>query len=137
MPAASFQVILDKALADYCEQIGIELDKHSFVDELRGCDSPDDVLKLLDNKANTFKVYRDGNRKLFDWLSPVVRVIHAFSGVLGEAVSVTPKCATFPLDVFVILIPGAVPSSKGDLCWRRCSNYGECPLSFSPTYFLI
>lgn len=88
-PAASFQVILDKALADYREQIGVELDKHSFADELRGCDSPDDVLKLLDDKANTFKVYRDGNRKLFDWLTPVVQVIHALSGVLGEAVSLT------------------------------------------------
>ena len=89
MPAASFQGILDKALADYREQIGVELDKHSFADELRGCDSSDDVLKLLDDKANTFKVYRDGNRKLFDWLTPVVQVIHALSGVLGEAVSLT------------------------------------------------
>jgi len=35
MPAASFQAILDKAL-DYSEQIGIELDKHPFSDELQG-----------------------------------------------------------------------------------------------------
>ncbi len=71
MPATSFQVILDKALADYHEQIGIELDKHPFASELRGSDSPDDVLKLLEDKANTFKVYRDGNRKLINWLSPL------------------------------------------------------------------
>jgi hypothetical protein len=56
MPAVSFQAILDKALADYCEQIGVELDKHPFADELRGRDSPDDVLKLLEDKANAFKV---------------------------------------------------------------------------------
>ena len=86
MPA-SFQEILDKALADYREQIGVELDKHPFLDELRGRDSPDDVLKLLEEKANAFKVYRDGNRKLINWLSPVVQVIHVLSGVLGEAVS--------------------------------------------------
>ena len=87
MPAVSFQAILDKALADYCEQIGVELDKHPFADELRGRDSPDDVLKLLEEKANTFRAYRDGNRKLIDWLSPVVKVVHTLSGVLGEAVS--------------------------------------------------
>ena len=86
MPA-SFQEILDKALADYREQIGVELDKHPFIDQLRGRDSPDDVLKLLEEKANAFKVYRDGNRKLINWLSPVVQVIHVLSGVLGEAVS--------------------------------------------------
>ena len=85
--SASFQEILDKALADYREQIGVELDKHRFIDELRDRDSPDDVLKLLEEKANAFKVYRDGNRKLINWLSPVVQVIHVLSGILGEAVS--------------------------------------------------
>jgi hypothetical protein len=86
----SFQVILDKALDEYREQIGVELDKHPFnhTDELRGRGSPDDILKLLEDKANAFKAYRDGNCKLIDWLSPVVRVVHTLSGVLGQAVSV-------------------------------------------------
>ena len=87
MPAVSYQAILDKALADYCQQIGVDLDKHPFADELRGRGSPDEVLKLLESKANAFRVYRDGNRKLIDWLSPVVKVVHTLSGVLGEAVS--------------------------------------------------
>ena len=87
MPAVSYQAILNKALADYCQQIGVDLDKHPFADELRGRDSPDEVLKLLESKANAFRVYRDGNRKLIDWLSPVVKVVHTLSGVLGEAVS--------------------------------------------------
>ena len=85
-------MIFDKALADYYEQIGVELDKHpltSTTDELRGRHhSPDNILGLLENKANAFKAYRDGNSKLINWLSPVVRAIHALSGVLGEAVAV-------------------------------------------------
>jgi hypothetical protein len=88
MPAISFQAILDKALDDYREQIGVELDKHPFADEFRGRDSPDDILKLLEDKANVFKAYRDGNRKLINWLSPVVRIIHTLSGVLGQTVRV-------------------------------------------------
>ena len=95
MPATSFQAILDKALADYHEQTGIELDKHPFSHELRGLDSPDDILKLLEDKANTFKTYRDGNRnlkrKLINWLNPVVQVIHTLSGVLGQAVSLMSR----------------------------------------------
>ena len=91
MPATSFPVILDKALADYCEQIGVQLDKHPLIDELRGRDSPDNVLKLLEDKAKAFKAYRDGNRKLINWLSPVVQVVHTLSGVIGQAVSLTNR----------------------------------------------
>ena len=89
MPATSFQEILDKALDDYREQIGVELDKHPFTNELQGRGSPDDILKLLEAKANAFKAYRDGNRKLINWLSPVVQVINTLSGVIGQAVSVS------------------------------------------------
>ena len=89
MPAISFQAILDKALDDYREQIGVELDKHPFTNELQGRGSPDDILKLLEAKANAFKAYRDGNRKLINWLSPVVQVINTLSGVIGQAVSVS------------------------------------------------
>ena len=128
MPAVSFQAILDKALADYCEQIGVELDKHPFADELRGRDSPDDVLKLLEEKANKFRAYRDGNRKLIDWLSPVVKVVHTLSGVLGEAVSLISSIR--PLDFFISRLPASVQTSKSDLCWRRCSHHGESLESF-------
>ena len=88
MPAISFQAILNKALDDYREQIGVELDKHPFADELQGRGSPDDILKLLESKANAFKAYRDGNRKLINWLSPVVQVVHTLSGVISQTVSV-------------------------------------------------
>ena len=89
MPAISFQAILDKALDDYREQIGVELDKYPFADELQGRGSPDDILKLLEAKANAFRAYRNGNRKLINWLSPVVQVINTLSGVIGQAVSVS------------------------------------------------
>ena len=89
MPATSFQAILDKALDDYREQISVELDKHPLINELRGSSSPDDILKLLEDKAKAFKTYRDGNRKLITWLSPVVQVVHTLSGVIGQAVSVS------------------------------------------------
>ena len=125
MPAVSFQAILDKALADYCDQIGVELDKHPFADDLQGRDSPDDVLKLLEEKANTFKAYRDGNRKLIDWLSPVVKVVHTLSGALSEAVSLISSMRYFcPLDSFISRLLASVQTSKSDLCRCRCSHHG-------------
>ena len=49
--------------------------------------SPDDVLSLFEQKAFEFKAYRDGNRKLIDSLKPLVNVVQAVSGVLGQVVS--------------------------------------------------
>jgi hypothetical protein len=103
----SFQAILDKALDEYREQIGVELDKHPFSTD-RG--SPDDILKLLEDKANAFKAYRDGNRKLINWLGPVVRVVHTLSGVLGQAVSGFDDLMCYPgltFSSYKVLFPPA------------------------------
>ena len=103
MPSASFQPLLDAALADYVKQIGIDPVKHPFVDQLRSCHSPDDVLKLLEGKANEFKHFRDGNRKLIDCLNPVVKVIHAFSGILGEAASFVSRMPSLFIFTFSLI----------------------------------
>ncbi len=91
MPAISFQPILDEALADYTEQTGIDLAKQPLANSLRSCGSPDDVLKLLEDKANQFKDFRDGNRKLINWLSPVVHVVHTLSAVLGASITLVSR----------------------------------------------
>jgi hypothetical protein len=139
MPAASFQAILDKALADYCEQIGVELDKHPFIDELRGSDN---VLKLLEDKANAFKAYRDGNRKLIKWLSPVVQVVHTLSGVLGQAVPFQPAQAIFAGVDVLITAADCVTSSYDALVdlfecignfLKRLRIYTDIPMTPSMT----
>ncbi|KAF8267647.1 hypothetical protein EI94DRAFT_1786301 [Lactarius quietus] len=148
MPSTSFQAIMDKALVEYREQIGVELDKHPFVDELRGRDSSDDVLQLLEEKANSFKVYRDGNRKLINWLSPVVQVIHVLSGVLGQAQAVPfrPAQAIFVgVDVLITTADG-VSSSYDALVelfecianfLKRLRIYTDIPLTTSMTDILV
>ncbi|KAH9032819.1 hypothetical protein EDB84DRAFT_116802 [Lactarius hengduanensis] len=94
MSSTSFQPtgtgILDAAFTDYAKQIGVDPSKHPFVDQLQSCHYPSDVLKLLEDKANEFKDYREGNRKLIDCLKPVVEVVHALSGALGDVISVMP-----------------------------------------------
>ncbi|KAH9024547.1 hypothetical protein EDB84DRAFT_1440663 [Lactarius hengduanensis] len=86
----SFRPILDAALADYSAQVGIDLATHPLADGLRSCGSPDDVLKVLEDKANQFKDFRDGNRKLLNWLSPVVKVVHTLAGVLDASITLVP-----------------------------------------------
>ena len=102
MPSTSIQPILDAAFAEYAEHLGIDPAKHPFADQLQACDSPDDVLKLLEVKANEFKDYRDGNRKLIDCLKPVVNVIHVFSDVLGEFVNLVSRNRPRTLCLFTL-----------------------------------
>ena len=91
MPSLSFQQILDAALADYNTQVGIDLANHPLADNLRSCSSPNDVLKLLEDRANEFKDFRAGNRKLINWLSPVVQVVHTLSAVLGASIALVSR----------------------------------------------
>lgn len=120
----SFQTILRTALADYSKQVGIDLAAHPLTDRFQSCGSPDDVLKLLEDKAKEFKDFRDGNRKLLDWLHPVVQVVHTLSAVLGTSLTLVGGIPLCHVCFFYhqVLFPGSVPTSKGDLCWSGCPH---------------
>jgi hypothetical protein len=83
--SSNFQSIFDAALSDYAKQTGIDLASHPSANTLQNCNSADAILDILQSKANQFQAYRDGNRKLINCLKPVVQVLHAVSGILGEA----------------------------------------------------
>ena len=78
-------LIID-ALADYAKITGIDLSKNSFAVTLRQSSSPEASLQILEGRETAFKEYREGNRRLIRCLSPTVKVLQAFSGILGEAV---------------------------------------------------
>ena len=84
--SSNIQLIID-ALADYAKTTGIELSENPFAAELEQSHSPDAILQLLQRRETAFKDYRDGNWRLSGYLSPAVRVLQAFSGILGEAAS--------------------------------------------------
>jgi hypothetical protein len=89
---SNFQLIVD-ALHDYANLTGIDLSKNPFAEKIQHLSNPDDILKLLEDQERAFKEYRDGNRRLISCLSPAVRVVYAFSGIIGEAVNmVRPTC---------------------------------------------
>ena len=83
---SNFQLIID-ALADYTKITGIDLSTNPFAATLDQSNSSDGILQLLQGREKAFKEYRSGNRRLINCLSPAVKVIQAFSGILGEAVS--------------------------------------------------
>ena len=82
----NFQVIIN-ALADYANQTGIDLTKNPFAEKIELSNSPEAILGLLQEREEAFREYRERDRRLISSLRPAVNVLQAFSGILGEAVS--------------------------------------------------
>ena len=85
-PTSNYQLIIT-ALADYAQITGIDLTKCPFAAALEQSSSPEAILHLLQERERAFNEYRDGNRSLINYMSPVVSVLQAFSGIMGDAVS--------------------------------------------------
>ena len=81
---SNFRLILN-ALAEYAKQSGIDLTKNPFAEKIERCDTVEAISQLLQDRAKTFKEYRDGNRMLINRLSPVVQLLHTFSEIIGDA----------------------------------------------------
>jgi hypothetical protein len=85
--------LITNALADYTKITGVDLSKNPFAATVEHWNSPEAILELLQEREKSFKEYRDNDRRLINCLTPAVRVIQTFSGILGEAVTlVSHKC---------------------------------------------
>ena len=85
--ASSIQLIIEDALSEYTKVTGIDLSNNPFATTLEQSNSPDAILQLLRGRENAFKEYRDSDRRLTSCLTPAVKVLQAFSGIMGQAVS--------------------------------------------------
>ena len=108
---STFQLIVD-ALIDYSEKTGIDLANNPFADKIQLSESPDDILQLLQERENSFKHYRNRNRTLISCLTPAVRVLHAFSSTLGEAVSLVSHTCPPSLRISVSINLARSPSRQ-------------------------
>jgi hypothetical protein len=120
-----FQSIFDGALRDYARQTGIDLVTYPFTQTLQNCHDPSAVLELLQDKAKQFQAYRDGNRKLINFLKPVVKVLHTLSGILAPAASLVSPANHLVLSdhSFTPQLSGAIPTNDCNPCGSRCSPH--------------
>jgi hypothetical protein len=129
---STIQSIID-ALADYTKVTGLDLSNNPFAAAIEHSNSPEAILELLQERERAFKEYRDGNRRLISCLRPVVKVIHSFSGILGEAASLVSYTCHLP--TLLVTSSGPVSTGKRFVCWHRyspCCTSLECAFQPAP-----
>ena len=129
--SSSVQSIIEAALDDYTKITGIDLSKTPFAAALENSNSLEAVLQLLHERENAFTEYREGNRRLTNCLNPAVKVIQAFSGIIGEAVIVSPAPAYPSGDFLTATSSGPLPTIKCVVC---CHRHSPCRTSLQHAF---
>jgi hypothetical protein len=114
--------IIDAALADYTKLTGTDLSKTPFAIALEQSNSLEAVLQLLLEREKAFKEYRDDDRKLLNCLSPAVKVLQAFSDIVGEAVSQVKPHMPSGDSFLTVISSDPLLTSKRLVCWHRYSS---------------
>ena len=111
---SNLQSILDAA-DQYAQQTGINLKDNPFTDKVKSCDSPSAVLLLLQENLKSFKDYREKDRKFIQCVSPVLKVVHAFSGILGETAGLVSRNQSIRYRIVFYSVPRQIPFQPASL----------------------
>ncbi|KAH9041051.1 hypothetical protein EDB85DRAFT_1565776 [Lactarius pseudohatsudake] len=141
--SSNIEGIFDAALKSYKKKTKNDLKNHDLFKQLEACDSPADILAVLQAARFDFSPTASDDR-LKKWLVPTINVLYAFSGTLGEGVAlVFPPAKLVFVGVGVLLLAAKdVTASQGilvDIFGRiesffvRLENYTEVPLTLAMT----
>lgn len=83
---SNFQSIFNTALKSYEKKTKNDLLAHPLAAQLQACNSPDDILAILQEKVKELDISRSVDERLSKWLNPTINVLYAFSATLGAGV---------------------------------------------------
>ena len=79
----TYQFIFDSALKAYEEKTGRDLASDPLLRKFETCDSPDNILSILQQQIPEIYPSQSSDDGLTRWLKPTVNVIHSFSAAIG------------------------------------------------------
>jgi hypothetical protein len=116
--------LFNDALADYAQITGIDLSTNPFAVTLEQSDSLESILQLLQEREKAFKKFRNKKRRLLNYVSPCVEILHTISGTLSEALSLPAVSYAYYLgNLLTQPRSGQLHASKGCVRWDRCSPH--------------
>ncbi|KAF8259503.1 hypothetical protein EI94DRAFT_1813245 [Lactarius quietus] len=82
----NFQQIFNEALEQYKKKTGKVITTQPLAEEINRCGFPDDVLTVLQGKANELNQSQSVDQRLTRWLTLTVNVLNALSVTVGPGV---------------------------------------------------
>ena len=94
--STKFQVIINGALKVYNKRTKDDLLLHPLATELQNCESPTDILTVLQQQVQGLDQSRSGDDRWTKWLDPTIHVILTFSQAAGTVGLVCPTTSAYP-----------------------------------------
>jgi hypothetical protein len=83
---SNFVSIFNAALETYKRKTKKDLASHPLLPILQSCNSPEAILTVLREQIPVFSQSQNGDDGLTKWVTPTVKVLHAFSETLGQGI---------------------------------------------------
>ncbi|KAF8264700.1 hypothetical protein EI94DRAFT_1703033 [Lactarius quietus] len=123
----SFEPIFNEALKQYKKKTGKDLTTHPLAEEIKSCGSPDDILALLQGKANELNQSQSVDQRLTKWLTPTVNVLNALSATVGQGVgTVFPPIQIICSGISILLVAARDTAASRDALielFERIENF--------------
>jgi hypothetical protein len=130
--SSQFQVVFDAALNEYSRKTGKAIDSDPLTIELRTCRSSNEVYEVLQEQAQKFNEFRNGDRavQIMRKLRPTVDILIKLSngGVLDQGISLV-WVGTYPLRVYSNSHSAEFSTRTSDRGWHWDST--RSPYSFT------
>ena len=124
----NFQLVFNAALEAYENKTKNKLLTHPLAAKLQPCNSPADVLSVLQELVQQFDQHRSSDERLRNWLNPTVNVLYAFSATIGEGVGLVGPKLQSPYNPWSDCHLSGILPCKSDLFRHRCPSPGKLPL---------
>ncbi|KAF8494970.1 hypothetical protein F5888DRAFT_1890781 [Russula emetica] len=83
---SNFASIFNVALEKYNRKTKQDLAQHPLLPRVQSCDSPEDILTVLQEQIPEFDQSQNSDDRLTNWVTPTVNVLYSFSATLGGVV---------------------------------------------------
>ena len=102
--SSNFQLVINNALKAYEKRTKRDLLAHPLASQLQACNSPGDILTVLQQQIQEIDQSRTGDERWTKWLNPMVNVLFTFSATLGSGVGLVCSWACVYLKLVFLFI---------------------------------
>ncbi|KAH9969805.1 hypothetical protein BC827DRAFT_34974 [Russula dissimulans] len=118
------QSVFNAALEKYENKTKNKLFTHPLAAQLQSCNSPTEILSILEVLVQQFDQGRRYNDRLQSWLNPTVNVLYAFSATLGEGVGLVNLRPLSLQDLYSDDYFLGILTWESNICWYWGPSFG-------------